>query len=352
LLGTAGGLFALQASSLNEAITPANVTVRRQTTAAAADRLPVKIGRATLFVQRMGKKLLAADYALDRDAYAAEDMSLLAHHLLREGIAAIVHQAEPHGIVWSVTEGGELLGLTYLAAQDVIAWHRHPLGGTDVAVLSVAAIPTEGQDELWLVVERSIDGQTVRTVERLTAPIAPVDENDKDDLFFVDCGLSYTGVPATEISGLDHLEGETVSILADGAAHPDRVVTDGAVTLMRSASSVHVGLGYTSRLTTLDLNAGSAAGTALGKPTRVHAVTVRFLETLGAHAGFDADHLDPVLFRTGASSMDASPPLYTGFKRIAFPKGWDRAARVHVTQNQPLPCTITAIVPHVTTNEG
>ena len=140
--------------------------------------------------------------------------------------------------------------------------------------------------------------------------------------------------------------------LADGAAHPDRVVADGAVTLARAASTVHVGLAYDSRLTTLDLNAGSVAGTSLGKPTRVHAVTIRFLETLGARAGFDADHLDPVLFRTGSSAMDASPPLLTGFKRIAFPKGWDSAARVHVVQSQPLPCTVTAIVPHLTTNEG
>lgn len=208
-----------------------------------------------------------------------------------------------------------------------------------------------GQDELWAVVERSIDGGTRRTVEYLGYEFAPADENDKGDAFFVDSGLTYSGAPATTIAGLDHLEGESVQILADGAAHPDRVVSAGAITLQRAASLVHVGLGYESALESLDLESGSAIGTAQTKKKRINKVAVRLLETLGCEVGRDG-RMDTVQFRAGGDPMDASPPLFSGDKFVEFPTGWDNAATVRVSQRQPLPCTVTAIVPSITTNDG
>src|SRR5690606_17538108 len=120
--------------------------------------------------------------------------------------------------------------------------------------------PDGGRDELWLAVRRHIDGATVRTIEVMAAPLA--DDEPAADAFYVDCGASYRGAPATAIAGLAHLEGETVAVLADGATHPPRVVTDGAIALERAASTVHVGLAYASVLETMNLEAGSATGTA------------------------------------------------------------------------------------------
>src|SRR5690606_6324566 len=126
------------------------------------------------------------------------------------------------------------------------------------AVESVAVIPAPAgdRDELWLVVRSSIDGATLRYIEYLEALWDPA--NDLPDAFFVDSGLTYDGAPSSTISGLDHLEGESVSILADGATHPERTVVQGRITLDRDASKVQVGLAYTSTLQTMKLEAGAA----------------------------------------------------------------------------------------------
>jgi hypothetical protein len=236
--------------------------------------------------------------------------------------------------------------------QQVVGWHRHPLGGKDVQVLSVSVIPGTTQDELWLVVERTINGSTRRYVEFMEYEFLPVDATDKANAFFVDAGLTYSGDAATVISGLDHLEGETVQILADGAAHPDKQVQAGSVTLDRAASVVQVGLPFESRLETLDLDVGAADGASIGRQKRIDRAVVKFLDTLGAQVGFNEDHMDEVLFRSASAPMNSGPLLFTGEKRVVFPKGWDTAARVMVVQTQPLPCTVAAVVPRVTVNEA
>ncbi len=351
-VGTSGGEFAVQASTLNESLTPDNIAVRRETTVGSADETAVRVGNAVLYVQRVRRKLFEIAYAPEADAFVSPEMTILARHLVRGGIRHIAFQQEPWSILWACLDDGNLVGLTYLKEQQVIGWHRHVIGGTNVKVLSLTTIPGDGYDELWLVVERTIGGAAKRYVERMAPEFWPDSESDKSGCFFVDGGLSYSGPPATLISGLDHLKGETVQILADGASHPDKTVDDlGRITLDRPASAVQVGLGYESRLETLDLEAGAAEGTAQGRRKRIHEVAVKLWATLGARIGFSGSVLDEISFREGAMRMDVSPPLFTGDKILAFPKGWDREARVTVVQGQPFPCTILAIMPRLTTND-
>ena len=104
------------------------------------------------------------------------------------------------------------------------------------------------------------------------------------DAFFVDSGLTYTGVPADTISGLDHLEGETVQVLADGASHPDCLVTGGTIELNREAAVVQAGLGYATALRTMRVEAGAQMGTAQGKIKRIHRVVLRLLSPSAACA--------------------------------------------------------------------
>jgi hypothetical protein len=93
-------------------------------------------------------------------------------------------------------------------------------------------------------------------------------------------------------------------------------------------------------------------GTAQGKKQRIHAVTVRFLNTLGAKVGYDAAHMETVYFRKSSDPMGSPPALFSGDKTISFPKGWDKAAQVRIVQDQPLPLTVTAIIPEVSTSDG
>jgi hypothetical protein len=352
VVGTTGAEFTVQASTLNEALTPSNVTVRRETTRGSADTNAMRINQAVIFVQRAGRKLFEQMYDFSADSFLAQELSLLANHVSRRGISEIAYQAEPWTVLWAALSDGGLAGLTYMRDQQVVGWHRHPLGGKDVQVLSVSVIPGTTQDELWLVVERTINGSTRRYVEFMEYEFLPVDATDKANAFFVDAGLTYSGDAATVISGLDHLEGETVQILADGAAHPDKQVQAGSVTLDRAASVVQVGLPFESRLETLDLDVGAADGASIGRQKRIDRAVVKFLDTLGAQVGFNEDHMDEVLFRSASAPMNSGPLLFTGEKRVVFPKGWDTAARVMVVQTQPLPCTVAAVVPRVTVNEA
>lgn len=352
VVGTVGGEFTLAASNLNEAITPSNAVVKRETTRGCANIQPVRIGQAMLFVQRARRKLFEMAYNYEVDAQVAPEMSLLADHLFRSQLKELAYQPEPWSILWACRDDGMLLSFVYLRDQSVTGWAQQPIGGnaTDNKVLSVAVIPGDGQDELWLVVERTVSGATVRHVEYLTYEFYPSDENDKDGAFFVDAGLTYSGAPATVLTGLDHIEGKTVQILADGAAHPSKTVASGSITLDRSASTAHVGLGYTSTAETVDLEYGAADGTAQGRRRRIHQLGVKFWATLGANVGREND-MDRIEFRAGSDAMDDSPPLFTGDKRVLFPAGWDQEMRVIVTQDQPLPCTIVGLVPHMTTND-
>src|SRR3546814_10149350 len=118
-----------------------------------------------------------------------------------------------------------------------------------------------------MIVKRTIDSSTVRYVEFLEREHDP-DQHDLEDAFYVDCGLTYDGSPTSTITGLDHLEGETVKVWADGDLHDDKTVASGQITLDAAASVVQVGLGYTHKLRTLKAEGGAAAGTAVTKIKR------------------------------------------------------------------------------------
>ncbi len=153
------------------------------------------------------------------------------------------------------------------------------------------------------------------------------------------------------VSGLDHLEGETVHILCDGASHAPQTVASGAVTLDRPGGIVHVGLPYTWTLRSLKLAVGARGGTAVAKPKRVHAVSLILVDSLGVAAGPSVDDLTPVDFRVVADPMDIGTPLFTGERRIALDGAWSRDPRIVLQGSDPVPFTLLALAPELLTNE-
>jgi hypothetical protein len=305
-------------------------------------------------VQRAGRKVRELAYVYEVDGFRSPDMTVLSEHITESGLISSDYQQEPWSIVWFVRNDGQLVGLTYERDQDVIGWHRHIFGGSysggDSIVESVACIPTPDgtADETWLIVKRTIDGTTRRYIEYITPRF---DSDQTEDAFFVDCGLTYDSTPATAISGLDHLEGETVSILADGATHPDRTVSAGQITLSRSASVVHVGLAYESNIETLNIEAGAADGTSQGKTKRIHRLNIRLFKTLGLMFGPSSDKLDRMTFRTSADEMGNPPALFTGDKSINWNGYYEVEGIVYLRQDQPLPLTILGIMPQLVTQD-
>jgi len=199
----------------------------------------------------------------------------------------------------------------------------------------------------------------VRSIEYFERDYEGIDES-----FYVDCGLSYEGDPATEITGLGHLVGWDVTILADGQVVPNQVVEgvyapsgellDGKITLETAASVVHIGIPFTSLMETLRLDQGASEGSARGKMQRIHEVAVEFLNSAGVKVGRDEDNLEQIITRRSGAGGDLfgePTALFTGIKSIKYPGGSDVDVRVVLVQDQPLPVKVLAIVPRLRTQD-
>ena len=354
IVGTVGGEFVVSGSGTNAAVTPTNVTIQKQSSYGTADVDAVTAGNATLFLQKAKRKIRELSYNFDSDGYVAPDLTILNDIVTKSGINDMAYQQEPDSILWCVRSDGTLLGLTYARAEEVVGWHRHVLGGAfgsgQAVVESVASIPTDSnEDELYIIVKRTINSVTRRYVEHLTLFDYGTDQTDA---FFVDSGLTYSGGATTSISGLDHLEGQSVTILADGATHPNKTVSSGAITLDRSSTKVHIGLPYTSLLQTMRIESRSNEGTSQSKTKRINEVTLRLHETVGVEVGASLTDMERIPFRSSAAAMDTAVPLFTGDKQVEFRDDFNTDGHVYVRQTQPLPLTLLSIYPMLTVNDG
>jgi len=195
---------------------------------------------------------------------------------------------------------------------------------------SVASIPEGGEDQVWVIIERLINGSTVQYVEYLSSTAN------------MDSYLTGTvNSSSTSVTSLDHLEGEKVQIVIGDAVYPPQTVTNGAITVdiptELSTKTIDVGLGFTSTLKTLKPEFGGQAGTSQGRKKRYNEVMVRFLNTVGATINDDQ-----LPFRSSATPMGQNIPEFTGDKRVTN-LGWDRDGQITVKQTQPLPMTILGI---------
>jgi hypothetical protein len=351
-IGTTGGEYVLTATS-DGPVTPTTTLIRKYSNYGSAAVEPVQVADVTLFVQRGGRKVREFRYVGDINvsAYQAPDITIVAEHITAGGLSAFAYQQEPDGVIWAVRADGTLLGVTYRREEEVVAWHKHVIGGEfsggQAVVESIATLPSDtGEDELYMIVKRTINGVTKRYVEQMR----PFNFGGvTTGAFFVDCGLRYEGTATGTLSGLYHLEGETVTVLANGATHPDREVTNGGITLAYNSTTAAVGYNYTSSMQTMRIEAGSADGTSQGKPKRIHAVTLRLLETVGIEVGNSSNENDRVFFRDSSMPMDQAVPLFTGDKDIEFPGGYDDDDRLYVRQTQPLPMSVLALFPRMNT---
>ena len=216
---------------------------------------------------------------------------------------------------------------------------------------SVATIPTDDSEyQTWVINKRTINGTTRRYVEYIHN--YEFDETDDTSFNFLDSQLEYSGSAATTISGLDHLEGQTVAVLADGSTHPNKIVSSGSITLTRSATKVKVGLAYTSLLQTMRLDAGSQDGTSQGKTKRIFDITIRLYESIGVEVGPDLSNMERIPFRSSANPMDQGLGVFTGDKEVEFRGNYETDGFIYVRQTQPLPLTILSLYPRLQTNDG
>ena len=354
IVGTVGGEFSVSGGGTDDPVTPTNILIKKQSNHGCANIDAIPVGNVTLFLQRAKRKIRELAYNFDVDGYVAPDMTILAEHISETGINEMSYQQEPNQIIWCVRQDGQLVGLTYQREQQVVAWHQHIFGGafsTGIAVCeSVATIPTNDKEyQTWVIIKRTINGVTRRYVEYINQ--FDFTETDNTTFNFLDSQLSYSGSSTTTISGLEHLEGQTVSVLANGSTHPDRTVSNGSITLTRASTKVKVGLPYTSILQTMRIDAGAQNGTSQAKTKRIYNITVRLYESIGVEVGPNLSNMEAIPFRSSAALMDTAIPVYTGDKEIEFRGNYESDGFIFVRQTQPLPLTILSLYPDLTTND-
>ena len=329
----------------SDALTQSSVSAKPQSYIGASDVQPVVVNTSILFPAARGGHLREMSYDWRSNGFVTGDLCLRAPHLFDNlSIMDLAYAKAPQSIAWAVSSNGSLIGLTYVPDQQIGAFHTHTtltLAGQSI-IESVACV-AEGQiDSVYLVVKRVINGATVRYIERLNSRFVDAVE----DMVFVDCALSYSGTAVTTVSGLSHLEGETVNVLADGAVVNPLTVTSGSITLARAASKIQVGLPLVADLKTAPLYFEGEGGFGQGRNRNVHSVTARLFKSRGFKAGQDFNNLTEVKGRT-TEPYGTVPALITGEAEIVIRNKWESDGSVCIRQDLPLPLTICGLVTEV-----
>lgn len=353
--GSSFGEFAISASNLNEALTPSNFKAVPQTSYGTSDAPPVRVNQTVLYPQRDGgvtnsaRKLREFAYDYANDAFNSTDLTIFSEHVTGTGFDRVAYQLTPESTIWLRRMDGQLVGCTYERAQEIIAWHRHVLGGTDAALQTLCVLPGDDGDEVWLSVRRTVGGVPVRSIEVMTKPFGDLD--DKEDCTNLDAHLSYSGSATTTISGLWHLRGQAVKILNNGSVEAATVSSAGRVTLANATTKACVGHGYTAILETEDIETGVKAGTAQSRVKRINNIFVRVLNSLGGTVGPDADNMTAILYRDTSDLLGGSPALRSGLIENDFNGGFERYSRVRIEHDDPLPFHCTGIVAEIGVSE-
>lgn len=331
-------------TSNDDIITPTSIGFLPQTYYGAAPPQPLLVGRMAVFASERGGHIRSLGYSYQKGGFDSDDLSIRAAHLFENTtIVSLALSKTPYPIVWCVTSDGMLLGCTYLADQNVTAWHKHT---TKNGLFEAVTVVAEGNEDIvYAVVKRTINGQTVRYIERMH-------ERQYDRLencFFVDAGAEYKGTATDTLSGLTYLEGEEVAILADGKVLPNRTVKNGKVELTTAAQHIIVGLPIIADMKTLPVILSDRDGGAgRGKMKNICNVFVRVYQSSGILIGPDEDTLREYSQRE-REPYGTPPDVISREVGVLVPPAWSDGGQIIVRQKYPLPLTVCSLAGEVAT---
>lgn len=357
LVGTIGNTLQIFKDTRGGALTPLTLPEIKEVDTFGCDATarPVNIGKDLLYLQIGGRKIRLISVKIPAQAETS-DVTLVAEHITIQKVTEMAYSDQPSSIVWAVKNNGELIGMTYTPAAGMAGWHRHIIGGVFGAgaavVESIASIPTGGNyDQLWLVVKRTINSVTRRYIEYLTLPLP--DEDTHADAQYTDSLFNYSGAAITVLTGLEHLEGETLEVLQDGATHPPLTVANGQITLAIPAARIIVGQGYNSDFRGLPLTNNKRLEGLQGKTKRIITASLGMYRTGVMKFGDSFSLLDEIVFRTDSDPTGQAVPLFDGEKEAEWPGLGDSETlpKIHVRADGPQPSTLLAVSVEFTSTE-
>ncbi len=339
--GTSGGEWRIRATTLDAKLTPKNWEMKEQTTYGSADIQAMEVNEAIIFIDYVARKIREYTFSDPKQKYVSPDLTAMAENITSGGITSAAIQKNPDSIIWfTIANSPYLISMTYEREQNVVAFAEHPLGGDGIAE-SICITPSTNEDIITLTVRRTINGSTVRFIEEMQ-PRDWGSTTSAADSFFVDAGIVDTG-GSTTISGLDHLEGETVAVLVDGAVQASKVVSGGEITIDEAGDRVVVGLPYEYQVSPMRPDIVTQAGTTHGSIMIVPEIVLSLFASGGVEYG-DGTNQKAIDFRT-TEPYGSPPDLFTGdTDALAFDGGFTKDVDIVISGSDPLPCTLRAII--------
>lgn len=339
LIFTSGAVSALKGQLDVDIITPTNKTSKVQEYRGSSTVDPIVIGNMVIFVQNNNETVRSLLYNYNDNLYVSDNVSILAQHLFSgKVILDILYQENPNSIAWFINDYGELLGLTFLKEHKIVAWHQHE---TDGLFKSMCNLNNNGHDEMWYVIEREINGNTVKYIEK-----SPRWDKTVTNCNFLDCYTKFTITDEiSSIDTLDYLEKKTVYVYSNGTYQGPFTVTSGSITLSRPLSNCTaiVGLKFTSDLVPLQLDYTTEAQTTQDIAFKIPVLTLKVVKTMGGKTGKYGGNLQPLTYPMGTNIRD----LYTGDVTTIVESDWVKSGNIIIRQDEPYPMTITGILPKV-----
>lgn len=378
LVGTTSGQWLI--SSRGPVLTPTeDFVAEQQAFEETADVAPIKVGNVVLFTERAAESLYDLGYSFEVDGLQAADLNIISDHIASESsISEVVYQRRPFSIAFVRKSNGKLIALTYKREQGIVAATSIEIAGSaagDAVVESMAVIRGQAisdnqvytsieRGEVWLQVKRTINGSTTRYFEVMEGFFRGPNRAEYEtrssylstlltaqkDAFYVDAGITYSGVSTATVTGLSHLEGETVKVYGAGVEQADKTVSGGQITAASAATKFQVGLGYSWVLRSLKLPYGSQTGPGVGETKTMSSIVLALLDS--GPFDYALDHDDGALtFYSVTDNLGSSSQLFTGEYLANFEGGYSTDPRLWLKGDSPHPFTLLGYSPKIAEHE-
>lgn len=350
-IATAGGIRSLSGAGIDEALTPSSFKNKKSRTHGAARIRPADAAASFLYVT--SSRMSIAEMVQNQSGrFSSDDVGQVSEHIPKKGVVNLAYQNDPDPILWFPLDNGEMGGFTHQPSQEVRGMHRHRIGGSfdgsewGIVESAIVTPGLTGADDVWLIVKRTINGVTKRYIEVMQEAF---EYREIETAFQVDCGLSYSGAATNAVTGVSHLEGETVNVLADGKVYKGLSVSAGTVTLPDGATAEqwHVGLGFTCEAATLELDVGGRDGSMMGRRKKISAVILSLFET--DVSGLKIQSMQRGRWETvkvpTIVPSDGKAHLFSENVTVLIDDSWTGQGKVRIVHDNPTPCTIRAMTP-------
>lgn len=349
VVGCSGSEWLLRGPTPYDALTIANLRPIADKQEGSAPHRPARVDGGIMSIGNTRRDLFFIEFDRLAESLAPRLVTEFARHILRGKASELAWQRSPHRLVWVRGQDGKLVTLTFRPDQEVVGWCRQPMRNGFVE--GVAVIPGQeiADDEVWMVVRRTIAGRTRRYVEQLQPFFEPLDEDEPTAVgsWFVDSGLPFAFAdPVSVIGGLDHLEGQEVAIFADGARQPNRTVAGGRITLNQPASVGVVGLPIRWHVGLLPPEFDDQRGSSRGDGKRAGHVLLDVVDSVGGRVRVNGNDWEPI-FPSGGGPLGVPLDLRTGPVKVAPASTTELELDIEIEGDEPLPFTLSGVSPDI-----